>query len=307
MMRIIFMGTPQFAATALASLSAAGHDIVCVYTQPPRAANRGKAMQKSAVHVLAEHHNFLVRTPTSLRDEKTQADFADLKADIAVVAAYGMILPQAILDAPTLGCLNIHASLLPRWRGAAPIHRCIEAGDTDTGICIMQMDAGLDTGPVLLRRAMPVSPHDTTGTLLVALGTLGAAAIVQTLAELPTLKVTPQEENAVSYARKINKLEAQLDFSQPVDVLERRIRAFNPAPGAFIEVTGERIKILQAHVISNPSVKNFMPGSIVDAQMSIMCGDGKVLQPKIVQRAGRQAVAVTEFLRGFPISIGYQL
>jgi methionyl-tRNA formyltransferase len=306
-MRIIFMGTPQFAATALAGLISARHEIVCVYSQPPRAANRGKSVQKSAVHLLAEQHGFLVRTPTSLRDENAQADFSGLKADIAVVAAYGMILPQAILDAPKLGCLNIHASLLPRWRGAAPIHRCIEAGDTDTGVCIMQMDAGLDTGPVLLRRAMPVSPHDTTGTLLVALGTLGEAAIVQTLAELSTLKATPQEEDGVSYARKINKLEAQLDFSQSAEILERRVRAFNPAPGAFIEVTGERIKILQASVVLDDRGKDFTPGSIIDAQMSIMCGDGKVLQPKIVQRAGKQAVAVTEFLRGFPISIGYQL
>jgi methionyl-tRNA formyltransferase len=316
-MRIIFMGTPAFAATALAALIAAGHEVVCVYSQPPRPAGRGKQLQKSAVHQLAEQHGLEVRTPSSLKSVDEQQQFVELNADIAVVAAYGLLLPQAILDAPTHGCINIHASLLPRWRGAAPIHRAVEAGDGDTGICIMQMEAGLDTGPVLLRRAIPLSPQDTTGSLLDELAELGAALCVKALADFETLQPQPQPEDDVTYARKIDKAETRLDFAQPADVLERRVRAFNPAPGAWLELDGERLKILHSMVVPHPHddrieglgdiSDQLVCGEIIDHHFTICCGGNTALRPMLVQPAGRQPMTAAEFLRGHALEVGQVL
>jgi methionyl-tRNA formyltransferase len=300
-MRIAFMGTPDFAATALAALIEAGHHIACVYSQPPRPANRGKLLSPSQVQLLAEAHGLQVRTPVKLRDAADQQDFAALKLDVAVVAAYGLILPKAILDAPRFGCLNIHASLLPRWRGAAPIHRAIMAGDTHTGICIMQMEAGLDTGPVLLREAMTINDDDTMPTLHDRLASLGARMSVAALAQLDTLVATPQSADGITYAHKIDKAEARLDFTQDATTLERHVRALAPFPGAYIELGGERIKILQAQVGAGHGKT---PGTIMSADFHIACGDHQSLRPLIVQRAGKQPVAINDFLRGFDVPVG---
>jgi methionyl-tRNA formyltransferase len=305
-MRIAFMGTPDFAATALAALLAAGHEIVCVYTQPPRPAHRGKQLSASAVHRLAEAHAIPVRTPATLRDADAQAAFAALNLDMAVVAAYGLILPQAILDAPRLGCLNIHASLLPRWRGAAPIHRAIMAGDTQTGICIMQMEAGLDTGPVLLREAMGIAPDDTTASLHDRLAILGGRMSVMALAKLAALVPVAQPAEAITYAHKIDKAEARLDFSKPAAQLERLVRALNPFPGAWLDINGERIKILRAEasVISAKETGPEKLGFVRDALFHIQCSDTSVLRPTLLQRAGKQPVHIDDFLRGFALPVG---
>jgi methionyl-tRNA formyltransferase len=300
-LRIAFMGTPDFAAQALSALIAAGHEIVCVYSQPPRPANRGKQVAKSPVQLLAEAHGLIVRTPVKLLDATEQQAFADLPLDVAVVAAYGLILPQAILDAPRFGCLNIHASLLPRWRGAAPIHRAIMAGDAQTGVCIMQMEAGLDTGPVLRREALPIADDDTTPSLHDKLAAMGGRMIVQALAQLGTLQPVAQPAEGISYAHKINKAEARLDFSKSAAELERYIRALSPFPGAYIEVGGERIKILRADVIPSSDKK---PGTILDAGFHIQCGHSSALRPTLLQRAGKQPVVIDDFLRGFVVPVG---
>ncbi len=311
-MRIIFMGTPEFAAAALSALISAGHEIACVYSQPPRPAGRGKLLQKSAVQMLAEKHGLEVHTPVSLKTPDAQRLFAEVNADIAVVAAYGLLLPQAILEAPRLGCINIHASLLPRWRGAAPIHRAIEAGDAQTGICIMQMDAGLDTGPVLLRAEIQIEPDDTSGTVQNRLAALCGDMVVRALAEHPSPQ--KQAEEGVTYARKIDKAEARLTFSDTATALERKIRAFNPAPGAFVEIAGERLKILQAIIVPHPHDDRIegmtdiddapMCGEIFDHEFSICCGEQTALRPLVVQRAGKQPVAMADFLRGFALKPG---
>jgi methionyl-tRNA formyltransferase len=301
-MRIAFMGTPDFAATALAALHAAGHELVCVYTQPPRPAHRGKQLSPSPVQRLAEAHGLPVRTPVSLRDAEAQAAFAALSLDLAVVAAYGLILPQAILDAPRFGCLNIHASLLPRWRGAAPIHRAIMAGDVQTGICIMQMEAGLDTGPVLLRETMAIAPDDTTASLHDRLATMGGQLCVTALEGYAALVPTPQPAEGMTYAHKIDKAEARLDFSKSADELERLVRALNPFPGAWLEVGGERIKILQAK--NNIHADMIEPGMIVDAQFNIACGHHTSLRPTLLQRAGKQPINIDDFLHGFTVPVG---
>ncbi len=303
-MRIAFMGTPDFAATALSALIAAGHEIACVYSQPPRPAHRGRQLAKSAVHLLAETHGLEVRTPAKLRDPADQQAFAALDLDIAVVAAYGLILPQTILDAPRFGCLNIHASLLPRWRGAAPIHRAIMAGDAATGICIMQMEAGLDTGPVLLRDAIPIAADDTAASLHDKLAALGGQLCVTALSELPTLTPQPQSDAGITYAHKIDKSEARLDFSKSAVALERIIRALHPSPGAYVDINGERIKILRADVVADtPGVA----GQLLDARMTIACAQNSALQPRLLQRAGKQPVAQDDFLRGFAVPVGTSL
>jgi methionyl-tRNA formyltransferase len=302
--RLAFMGTPAFAATALAALIDAGHDIACVYTQPPRPANRGKHLAKSPVQLLAEAHGLQVRTPVKLRDAADQQDFAALNLDVAVVAAYGLILPQAILDAPRFGCLNIHASLLPRWRGAAPIHRAIMAGDVQTGICIMQMEAGLDTGPVLLREAMNINDDDITPTLHDRLATMGARMSVAALAQLDGLVAVPQSTDGITYAHKIDKAEARLDFIKDAITLERHVRALAPYPGAYIELDGERIKILRAQVGAGHEKS---PGTLMSADFDIACGGNQSLRPLILQRAGKQPVAIDDFLRGFDVPVGEQL
>jgi methionyl-tRNA formyltransferase len=303
-MRLAFMGTPYFANRALAALIAAGHDIICVYTQPPRPANRGKQLTKSPVHMLAEAHGLMVRTPTKLRDAADQQAFADLNLDVAVVAAYGLILPQAILEAPRFGCLNIHASLLPRWRGAAPIHRALMAGDKKTGISIMQMEAGLDTGPVLLRAELAIADDDTTPSLHDKLAAMGEKLIIQALAQLDMLQPVTQPHEGITYAHKIEKAEARLDFGKSAEGLERQIRALSPHPGAYIELGGERIKILRAEIAASSDAE---PGMILDAAFHIQCGNASVLHPTLLQRAGKQPVAIDDFLRGFALPIGETL
>lgn len=290
------MGTPPFAAQALQALYDADHDIACVYSQPPRPAGRGKAPRKTAVHELAENLCIDVRTPTSLKSEEEQQAFRDLNLDVAVVAAYGLILPQAILDAPTYGCLNIHASLLPRWRGAAPIERAILAGDDKTGICIMQMEAGLDTGPVLLKGETDIAKHDTGQSLHDRLADMGAKLVVDALTALEDLEPHAQDDSLATYASKIDKSEARLDFTKSAVELDRVIRAFNPRPGAFFELNGERVKLLQADIIKESGTA----GTTLDDQFTIACGKG-ALKPVLLQRAGKKAMTLEEVLRGFSI------
>ncbi|NNF72751.1 MAG: methionyl-tRNA formyltransferase, partial [Rhodobacteraceae bacterium] len=258
-MRVVFMGTPAFSVPVLDALHAAGHDIVCVYTQPPRPAGRGKKDRPSPVQARAEELGLPVRHPRSLRNDEAQAEFAALNADIGVVVAYGLILPQAILDAPARGCLNIHASLLPRWRGAAPIHRAVLAGDSETGICIMQMDAGLDTGPVLLREATPITPDDTTADVHDRLAAMGAGLTVDALATLDTLTPEAQPDTGVTYADKIDKAEARIDWSCPATEVDRQIRGLSPFPGAWTTLGGKRLKLLRSRVATGQGA----PGTVL--------------------------------------------
>ena len=289
------MGTPPFAVPALRALAGAGHDIVASYTRAPQPAGRGKREQRSAVHEAADAMGVPALTPRTLRDTGAQTEFAALGADVAIVAAYGLILPQSVLDAPRLGCLNIHASLLPRWRGAAPIQRAILAGDAVTGVTIMQMEAGLDTGPMIATAETGVAGK-TAGGLTAELAALGAELLVRVLAAPFT--TTPQPEAGVTYAAKLDKAEARLDFSQAAAELERAVRAFNPAPGAFCEIAGERLKILAAEV--HPG--HLAPGAIGE-RLAIGTGDG-VLQPTLVQRAGKPAMPVADLLNGWAIPPG---
>lgn len=290
-MKVVFMGTPEFSVPILEAL-AAQHDIVCVYSQPPRPAGRGQHLRPSPVQARAEALGLPVRHPTSLRDPQTLAAFQALGADIAVVVAYGLILPQAILDAPKLGCLNIHASLLPRWRGAAPIHRAIMAGDAETGVCIMQMEAGLDTGPVLARAATPIGEAETTADLHDRLSAMGAALIVQALADLPTLTAVPQPTEGTTYAQKIDKAEARVNWSLPAVQVDRTIRGLSPFPGAWCEVAGERVKLLRARLADGAGT----PGQVLGG-LTIACGTGAV-EITLAQRPGKRPMEAAEFLRG---------
>ncbi len=298
LMRLAFMGTPDFAVPTLDALHAAGHDIAAVYTQPPRPAGRGKAPRPSAVQTRAEALDLLVRTPVSLKGEDEQAAFDALGLDVAVVAAYGLILPRVVLAAPARGCLNVHASLLPRWRGAAPVQRAILAGDAMTGVTIMQMAAGLDTGPMLASVETPTAGK-TAGELTDELAHLGAAAMVAALPQLDQLMPVPQSENGVTYAAKIGKDEAKLDFAGSADAVERQVRAFNPWPGAWCLLAGERVKILTAEI----EAEGGTPGTVLDDGLLIACGDG-ALRPALVQRPGRGPMTTAELLRGFPIARG---
>lgn len=296
-MRITFMGSPAFAVPSLDALVGAGHEIACVYTQPPRPAGRGKSEQKTAVHGRAEELGIEVRCPKTLRDSDEQARFAALDCDLAVVAAYGLILPQPVLDAPKGGCVNVHASLLPRWRGAAPIQRAILAGDPVTGVTIMRMEAGLDTGPMLLKRETGVNGK-TAGELTDELARLGAEALVEWLTD-PAPPV-PQPDEGITYASKIDKSETRIDWSLSAQEVERQVRAFAPAPGAWFEAGGERIKLLDAAASSEAGGR---PGEVLDECLCIACGSGFV-RPLKVQRAGRGAMSVGELLRGFSIPPG---
>ena len=299
-MRIVFMGSPDFAVPSLDALVAAGHDVPCVYTQPPRPAGRGKGEQKTAVHKRADALGIEVRCPRTLRDHDEQARFAALDSDLAVVAAYGLILPNAVLDSPRGGCINVHASLLPRWRGAAPIQRAILAGDGATGVTIMRVEQGLDTGPMLLKRETRID-RKTSGELTDELAALGAEAVVAWL-DKPTPPV-PQPDEGVTYAPKIDKAEARIAWSRSADEIERQVRAFAPAPGAWFEVSGERVKLLQADVGDNASGK---PGEVLDDCLRVACGSGYI-RPLRVQRAGRGVMTPAELLRGFAISKGTAL
>jgi methionyl-tRNA formyltransferase len=300
-MRLIFMGTPDFAVPTLDALVAAGHELAAVYSQPPRPAGRGKALTPTPVARRAAELGLTVLTPVTLKTAEAQAEFAAFGADAAIVAAYGLILPRPILAAPRLGCLNVHASLLPRWRGAAPIQRAILAGDTLTGVTIMDMEAGLDTGPMRATVTTPVAAR-TAGELTAELALLGAQLMVAVLADLPGHPPQPQPDAGVTYAAKIDKAEARLDFAAGAVAAERQVRAFTPAPGAFFELNGERIRILAAAVepVAGPA------GQVGDDRLLIGCGADS-LRPLRVQRAGRAAMAVDELLRGFAIAPGTML
>jgi methionyl-tRNA formyltransferase len=284
------MGTPPFAVTALDALAAAGHDIAAVYTQPPRPANRGR-LTPSAVQQRAEALGLPVRTPASLSGEAEQAAFAALGLDVAVVAAYGLLLPQAILDAPRFGCLNIHASLLPRWRGAAPVQRAILAGDRETGVTIMQMERGLDTGPMLATATLPIG-EATSGELTESLATLGAALLVEVLARLPDVEAVPQPEDGVTYAGKIDKAEARLDWADSATNLLRRIRAMQPAPGAWFESGGGRVKLIRAEAAEGSAA----PGTVLEGG-AIAAGEGAI-RPLLVHPEGRAPMPAADWWRG---------
>ena len=312
-MRIAFMGTPDFAVPALKALHTAGHEIAAVYSQPPRRAGRGKKVTPAPVQRTAQELGLEVRTPVSLKGEAEQKEFAALDLDAAVVAAYGLILPQAILDAPKMGCINIHASLLPRWRGAAPVQRAILAGDEETGITIMQMDIGLDTGPMLAVLSTPISRFsiDNAGLLTEELAGMGAHLIVEVLDDFKNYEPLPQPSKGVTYAKKIEKHEARLDFSESAIIVERKIQAFNPQPGAYFEHDGQRIKILEndddLEIDGEEEVDDDKvygpPGTVLDDSLLIACGTG-VIRPTVIQKAGKPKMTLSDFLNGTTIPKG---
>jgi methionyl-tRNA formyltransferase len=299
------MGTPDFSVGVLAALVEAGHELVAVYSQPPRKAGRGMELKKSPVHEFAETHGIEVRTPKSLKGEDEQQAFADLNLDVAIVVAYGLLLPKPILEAPRLGCLNLHASLLPRWRGAAPIQRAIMAGDKETGVMVMQMDVGLDTGPVLGAAKIAITGETTTSSLHDELAEIGAPLMVRTLAKLTAGEVTPavQSEEGVTYAKKIEKAEARIDWSRSASELDCHIRGLSPFPGAYFEIVRkgkpERVKVMRAEPVAGSAV----PGTALDDALTIACGEG-ALRLLEVQRAGKGRASADEFLRGFPLATG---
>jgi methionyl-tRNA formyltransferase len=305
---LVYMGTPAFAATILAGLIETGHHILAVYTQPPRPAGRGHRPQPSPVQLLAAQHKLVLRSPVSLRTAEAQAAFRELSADVAMVAAYGLILPRQILCAPRLGCLNVHASLLPRWRGAAPIQRALLAGDTETGITIMQMDEGLDTGPILLQQAVSIAPGATAAGLSPELAELGCRLILKALDAIDdgTLVPRPQPQDRVTYARKIDREDGRLDWRRAATSLERQVRALDPWPGVYFESPGrrgggERVRVLAA--IALPGEAGHAPGTVLDDKLSIACGEG-AFRPLRLQRPGRAPLDAADFLRGFPIGAG---
>lgn len=295
-MRLVFMGTPEFSVPILDAL-AAHHDVICAYSQPPRPAGRGKQDRPSPVQARAMALGIPTRHPTNLRTAQALADFAALRADIAVVVAYGLILPQAILDVPTKGCLNIHASLLPRWRGAAPIHRAIMAGDTETGICIMQMEAGLDTGPVMMRQTMAIDAEDTTADLHDRLAGLAADLILKALDTLPA--PVPQPAEGVTYASKIDKAEARIDWHRPAVDVDRLIRGLSPFPGAWCDVGGERVKLLRSRLAAGQGAA----GAVLNKgpeQVVIACGTGAIAVT-LAQREAKKPMQIADFMRGFAL------
>ncbi|MBL8519388.1 MAG: methionyl-tRNA formyltransferase [Betaproteobacteria bacterium] len=303
-MRIVFAGTPHFAAVSLAALHDRGHDVAAVLTQPQRPAGRGMKPQPSAVALEAERRTIPVLTPATLKEAAIQSQMRDLHAELFVVAAYGLLLPQAVLDIPARGCLNIHGSLLPRWRGAAPVQRAIEAGDTETGICIMQMDAGLDTGPVLLERRLAIAADETSASLFEKLTTLGAATIVDAIDRLGELAAVPQAETGATYARKIMKKEAPIDWTQAADVIERRIRAFDPFPGCESTLNGVPLKIWRAEIAAAPPGN--APGGVIgtdEAGILVQAGLG-ALRLRTIQLQGGKRLSARDFVRGHPVTAG---
>ena len=301
-MKLVFMGTPKFSVPALKALDQSKHQICAVYSQPPRPAGRGKKLNLTEVHKEALDLGLTVHTPRNFKSEKDQKIFRELKADIAVVVAYGLILPNQILSSPKLGCVNIHASLLPRWRGAAPIQRAIMEGDDETGICIMKMDEGLDTGPVLSSRKIQITENDTAKILSERLSLLGSNLIVEVLDKLSDYKVQSQSTVGITYASKIHKSEAKIDWSLPAQIIDRKIRALSPFPGAWTEINGERVKLLASKVID----KENEPGMILDAGFSIACGQ-KAVEITEAQRPGKSAQKPDVFLRGFRLQRGSKL
>jgi methionyl-tRNA formyltransferase len=304
-LRIAFMGTPDFAVPALRALGDAGHKVMAVFSQPPKPAGRGQQVQKSPVHLAAEGLGIDVRTPKTLRDTEEQKHIADMKLDAIVVVAYGLILPQAVLDAPRLGCLNIHFSLLPRWRGAAPVPRAILAGDTETGICIMQMDIGLDTGDVLLCEKVVLPPDATSPKMLAQLGELGAVLTVKALAGRNdgTLKATSQPKEGVTYAAKLTREDGRIDWNKSAVEIERQVRALQPWPGCFFMLGNEQIKLLGAEIISS---NKDVPGTLLDGDFTVACGQG-ALRLVSVQRGGKAATDGASFLRGARLPVGHKL
>lgn len=302
-MRVVFMGTPEFSVPVLQALRAAGHDIVQVYTQPPRPAGRGKALRPSPVHLAAESAGIAVRSPVRIRNnEEELAFFRSLRADIAIVVAYGLILPQTMLDTPALGCLNIHASLLPRWRGASPIQSAILAGDARSGVSIMQMDAGLDTGDVLAEAALDLSPGETASTLHDRLSLLGAELLIETLRR-PFVPV-PQPDKGVTYAEKLTRESGRIDWTCSAEAIDRQIRGLTPWPGAFTTLDGAVIKIGAAQRVSQP--QSAAPGTACDDSLTISCGDG-ALRILRLQRPGKAMMSAADFLRGTPLAKGTRL
>ncbi|MBT6094898.1 MAG: methionyl-tRNA formyltransferase [Rhodospirillaceae bacterium] len=300
-LRLVFMGSPDFSVPALAALIEAGHEIACVYSQPPRPAGRGHKERPGPVQAFADAQGIPVRTPVSLKDDTVQAAFADLQADAAVVVAYGLILPKPILDAPRLGCINIHASLLPRWRGAAPIQRAIEAGDEHSGVCIMAMDAGLDTGGVYLRGEVEITSDTTASDLHDQLAAMGGKLIVDALPAIAaeTLAAEPQPEAGVTYAHKLARDEGRLDWSRPAVELERQVRALNPWPGVWCEHDGQRLKVLGSTLEKGEGP----PGTVIAAPLVVACGEG-ALRVTRAQRAGKSAMDIEPLVRGNPVPIG---
>lgn len=298
-MRIAFMGTPEFSVSALKFILEAGHDVVAVYSQPPSRAGRGKKERPSPVHAYALEQNISVYTPLNFKDADQRETFKNLNLDVAVVVAYGLILPQEILDTPKFGCLNIHASLLPRWRGAAPIHRAIMAGDGETGVGIMQMEAGLDTGPVHLEKRVAIDKKDTTGTLHDKLSNLGAEAIIEVLKNIEKSTPTPQAETGVTYAHKIEKAEARIDWHRSAVELRNQIHGLSPFPGAWCEVNGERVKIHQVEALE----RHGKPGTMIAEPLTIACGEGSIAI-KRAQRAGKGPMDIKALINGFDVDIG---
>ena len=305
-MKIIFAGTPPLAAAALAALHAAGHQIALVLTQPDRAAGRGLKLRPSAVAAQAGLLGLDINKAVSLKGDDIQTKLRALAPDVMVVAAYGLLLPQAVLDIPKYGCVNIHGSLLPRWRGAAPVQRAIEAGDTATGIAIMQMEAGLDAGPVLLARPCPITNEETSGTLFEKLTSIASAAIIEALQHLPTLRAQPQQDEGVTYARKIDKSEARVDWAVSAEALERRMRAFDPSPGCETSLEGDRLKIWRAQCMVTHT--RLAPGTILEVtpdRLTVQCGEG-ALNLVTVQKSGGKRMKIAEFLRGSTIQPGWR-
>ncbi len=301
-MKVVFLGTPAFAVQTLNAILHAGHTVVAVYTQPPRAAGRGQHVSKSPVMITAENHAIPVHTPKTLKEAAEQATFAALGADVGVVVAYGMILPQAILSAPRFGCLNLHASLLPRWRGAAPIQRAVMAGDDRFGASVMQMDAGLDTGAVLLEDEIAVGQRPTAGIVHDALAERGAALMVDALARLEagTIVATPQPADGVTYAKKITNAETVIDWTRPAIEIDRQVRAFAPTPGAWFEADSNRVRLLEADVVPGATGA---PGKVLDAAPIVACGTGG-LRLLRVQREGKKPMTAADWLRGFALPAG---
>ena len=303
-LRLAFMGSPDFAVPTLEAILSAGHEVACVYSQPPRPAGRGKQLTQTAVHAAAERHGIPVRTPLNFKAQEDRDAFAALNLDVAVVVAYGLLLPRAILEAPRLGCFNLHGSILPRWRGAAPIHRAVMAGDTITGVQVMKMDVGLDTGPVMLTATTPISEGDTTGDVHDRLAQLGAALMVDALARLERgeAQLTPQVEDGLTYAAKITSAEARIDWTRPAPEVAAHIRGLSPFPGAWFEYDGQRIKVLHARACQGQGE----PGLALDDMLTIACGSGAVRLTRL-QRAGKGQMTADEFQRGARIPRGGRL
>lgn len=303
-LRLAFLGSPDFAVPTLEAILAAGHDVACVYSQPPRPAGRGKEMRKTAIHETADRHGIEVRTPENFKHAIDREAFAMLNLDVAVVVAYGLLLPKAILDAPRLGCFNLHGSILPRWRGAAPIHRAVMAGDKITGVQVMKMDVGLDTGPVMLTATTPISEDDTTGDVHDRLAVLGADLMVRALAELDAgpVTLTAQTEDGLTIAAKVSPAEAKVDWTRPAAQVAAHIRGLSPFPGAWFELDGQRIKALHAKAETGSG----QPGDVIDENLLVACDDGAVRITRL-QRAGKGQMTADEFQRGARIAKGRRL